>query len=81
MRRFRLLLWPAGAVLGIAAEWLSFGWGDPRHWVRFVAWAGKVDRIAKGRGRAGQEPGDAWLALERLLLAVADSKALRLLAS
>ena len=54
---------------------------DPRHWVRFVAWAGKVDRIAKGRGRAGQEPGDAWLALERLLLAVADNKALRLLAS
>ena len=48
---------------------------DPRHWVRFVAWAGKVDRIAKGRGRAGQEPGDAWLALERLLLAVADNKA------
>jgi DNA polymerase-3 subunit delta len=54
---------------------------DPRHWVRFVAWAGKVDRIAKGRGRPGQEPLDAWLALERLLLAVADNKALRLLAS
>ena len=54
---------------------------DPRHWVRFVAWAGKVDRIAKGRGRAGQEPVDAWLALERLLLAVADNKAVRLLAS
>jgi DNA polymerase-3 subunit delta len=54
---------------------------DPRHWVRFVAWAAKVDRIAKGRGRAGQEPADAWLALERLLLAVADNKALRLLAS
>jgi signal transduction histidine kinase len=33
MRWFRLLLWPAGAVLGIAAEWISFGWGDPRHWV------------------------------------------------
>ena len=33
MRRFRLLLWPAGAAFGIAAEWISFGWGDPRHWV------------------------------------------------
>jgi signal transduction histidine kinase len=33
MRRFRLLLWPAGAVFGIAAEWIFFGWGDPRHWV------------------------------------------------
>jgi len=45
-------------------------------WERFVSEAGKVDRIAKGRA-----PGDAWLALERLLLAVAEPKALRLLAS
>jgi DNA polymerase-3 subunit delta len=44
--------------------------------VRFVAQAGKVDRIAKGRAA-----GDAWVALERLLLAIADNKALRLLAS
>ncbi len=33
MRWFRLLLWPAGAVFGIAAEWIFFGWGDPRHWM------------------------------------------------
>jgi signal transduction histidine kinase len=33
VRSFRLLLWPAGAVFGIAAEWVFFGWGDPRHWV------------------------------------------------
>ena len=33
MSRFRWLLWPAGAALGIAAEWAFFGWGDPRHWV------------------------------------------------
>jgi signal transduction histidine kinase len=32
MRWIRLLLWPAGAVFGIAAEWIFFGWGDPRHW-------------------------------------------------
>ena len=44
-------------------------------WERFVAEAGRVDRIAKGRDRAGEDPGDAWLALERLLIAVADPKA------
>ena len=44
-------------------------------WERFVAEAGRVDRIAKGRDVEGEDPGDAWLALERLLLAVADPKA------
>jgi signal transduction histidine kinase len=33
VRWFRLLLWPAGAAFGIAAEWIFFGWGDPRHWI------------------------------------------------
>jgi signal transduction histidine kinase len=33
MRWFRLLLWPAGAAFGIAAEWIFFGWGHPRYWV------------------------------------------------
>jgi signal transduction histidine kinase len=33
MRRVRLLLRSAGALFGIAAEWIFFGWGDPRHWV------------------------------------------------
>jgi DNA polymerase-3 subunit delta len=49
-------------------------------WDAFVAEAGRVDRIAKGRPRIGEEPADAWLALERLLLAVADTRATRLLA-
>lgn len=44
-------------------------------WDRFVAAAGRVDRIAKGRGQ-----GDAWVVLERLLLAVADTGAVRLVA-
>lgn len=44
-------------------------------WERFVAGAGRVDRIAKGRA-----PGDAWQALERLLLAVAEPRASALLA-
>jgi DNA polymerase III subunit delta len=43
-------------------------------WARFLAMAGQVDRISKGRGRPG-EPEDAWLVFERLLLAVADSGA------
>lgn len=55
----------------------------PRHdaprWERFVAEAGKVDRIAKGRVRIGEESVDAWLTLERLLLAVAEPRALPLL--
>ncbi|MCL7713524.1 DNA polymerase III subunit delta [Stenotrophomonas mori] len=46
-----------------------------RRWERFVAEAGQVDRMAKGRAE-----GDPWLALERLLLAVADAQAVRLLA-
>lgn len=49
-------------------------------WERLLAEAGRVDRIAKGRPRVGEEPLDAWLALERLLLAVADAKAAPLLA-
>ena len=32
MREPRLLLWPAGVAVGIAAEWIYFGWSDPRHW-------------------------------------------------
>src|SRR3546814_8963214 len=39
-------------------------------WERFVAEAGRIERIAKGRA-----PGDAWQVLERLLLVVADAKA------
>ena len=49
-------------------------------WESFVAQLSAVDRIAKGRSRIGSEPEDAWLQLERLLLAVASSDATRLLA-
>src|SRR5690606_36652306 len=45
-------------------------------WERFVAAAGAVDRIAKDRG-----DGDEWLMLDRLLLAVADARAVPLLAA
>jgi DNA polymerase-3 subunit delta len=52
----------------------------PARWQRFLVEAGKVDRISKGRGRAG-EASDPWLQLERLLLAIAEPGAGRLLAS
>jgi len=45
-------------------------------WEEFVGECGRIDRIAKGR-----ESGDAWLALERLLVTIAEAKARRLLAS
>jgi DNA polymerase III subunit delta len=50
-------------------------------WQRLVVEAGRVDRVAKGRVRAGEESADAWQVLERLLLTVAEPKAALLLAS
>ncbi len=47
---------------------------DAGRWEAFVAEAGRVDRIAKGRPRIGEETTDAWLALERLLIAIAESR-------
>ena len=32
-RRAWLLLWPAAAAVGVAAEWRMYGWADPRGWV------------------------------------------------
>ena len=45
-------------------------------WEAFVGEAGRVDRMAKGR-----ESGDAWLAFERLLAAISDARARRLIAT
>jgi signal transduction histidine kinase len=33
VRTLRLLLWPAGVALGVAAELHYFGWGDPGGWL------------------------------------------------
>ena len=70
-------IWPAKEAVYKRA----LGRHPPERWQRFLADAGRVDRISKGRGRVGEESTDAWLQLERLLLAVADKGALRLLAS
>jgi signal transduction histidine kinase len=37
MRRWGFLLWPAGVALGVAAEWVGYGWGDPLHWIPDLA--------------------------------------------
>jgi signal transduction histidine kinase len=36
MRRLGLVLL-AGGVLGLTAEWIGFGWDDPRHWIPDLA--------------------------------------------
>ena len=47
-----------------------------KRWEAFVGEAGRVDLLSKGRLQ-----GDAWLALERLLVSIADVRVVRLLAS
>lgn len=47
---------------------------DAARWERLAVEAGRVDRTAKGRPPAGTTD-DAWQALERLMLAVADGRA------
>jgi DNA polymerase-3 subunit delta len=46
----------------------------PVRWERFLALASRIERAAKGRA-----DGDPWQLLERLLLAIADEKAVGLL--
>jgi DNA polymerase-3 subunit delta len=43
--------------------------GDRAHWERCLNQAGRIDRIAKGRG-----DGDAWRELERLVAAIASPR-------
>src|SRR5512133_1164984 len=31
--RSRLLLWAAGAIVGVAAEWVAYGWSRPGRWL------------------------------------------------
>ena len=37
MRRRLALVGLAGVALGLTAEWVGFGWGDPRHWIPDLA--------------------------------------------
>ncbi|HTA65671.1 MAG TPA: DNA polymerase III subunit delta, partial [Xanthomonadaceae bacterium] len=49
---------------------------DAKRWEGFAIEAGRIDRMSKGR-----EPGDPWIALERLLVAAASTRGRRLLAA
>ena len=64
---------------------IQFKRGLERHkatrWEAFAIEAGRIDRISKGRGQLSIDPGDAWIALERLLTAIALPRARRLLSA
>src|SRR5512133_492877 len=71
VRMLRLLLWPAGVALGVGAEWISFGWADPRDWVPDVltgltlATCGLIAWSRRGESRSGAlltATGFAWFA-------------------
>ena len=70
-------IWPAKEAVYKRA----LGRHRPQRWQELLVEAGRVDRVSKGRVRLGEEPADAWVQLERLLLAVADTAGARLLAS
>ena len=68
-RRARLLLWPAGAVVGVAAEWRLHGWADPGGWLAdlVTGWAmigcGLVGWARRPQSRSGAllaAAGFAW---------------------
>jgi signal transduction histidine kinase len=75
VRAFRLWLWPAGAAVGIAAEWVYFGWDDVAGWLPDLAtgWAliacGLVGWARRPESRSGPllaATGFAWFAANLL---------------
>lgn len=64
-------LWPAREQLFRKA----LRRGPREHWLACLARAARIDRIAKGR-----ETGDAWREAERLVVAIAEPRAARVLA-
>jgi signal transduction histidine kinase len=71
VRALRLLLWPAGVAVGIAAEWVYFGWDDPGDWLPdlIVGWtligcglAGWSRRPGSLSGALLAATGFAWFA-------------------
>ena len=49
MRRLALI-WLAGVAFGLTAEWVGFGWGDPRRWIPDLA-VGEPRRVSHPRSR------------------------------
>ena len=75
MRALRLWLWPAGAAVGIVAEWVFFGWNDPDEWLPDLAtgWTliacGLVGWARRPESRSGPllaATGFAWFAANLL---------------
>jgi signal transduction histidine kinase len=75
VRAFRLWLWPAGAAVGIAAEWVYFGWDDVAGWLPDLAtgWTliacGLVGWARRPESRSGPllaATGFAWFAANLL---------------
>ena len=75
MRAFRLWLWPAGAAVGIAAEWVYFDWEDWGGWLPDLAtgWTliacGLVAWALRPESRSGPllaATGFAWFAANLL---------------
>ena len=71
MRALRALLWPAGAALGIGAEWVAVGWSEPGDWLPdlVVGWTliacGLVGWSRRPESRSGAlmtATGFAWFA-------------------
>jgi signal transduction histidine kinase len=71
MRALRLWLWPAGAAIGIAAEWVYFDWSEPDKWLPDLAvgWTliacGLVGWSRRPESRSGSllaATGFAWFA-------------------
>jgi signal transduction histidine kinase len=57
--RPRLLLWAAGVVVGVAAEWVAFGWDRPGRWLPdlITGWALIACGLAGCSARPGSRSG------------------------
>ena len=58
MRRLGLI-GVVGVAVGLAAEWVGFGWGDPRHWIPDLAvgWSFIGCRLVAARRRSESRSG------------------------
>jgi hypothetical protein len=54
----------AGGVVGLTAEWVGFGWSDPRHWIPDLAvgWTYIGCGLVASRRRQGSRPGSLIVA-------------------
>jgi hypothetical protein len=62
MVRRRGLVGSAGVALGLTAEWVGFGWADPRHWIPDLAvgWTLIGCGLVASRQRPESRTGRCW---------------------